>query len=227
MSDNENLHEMLNENTTTTFNEFVPSVVTRTDEAAMLKREFVAELAEASDGRTLEGLCVPYNQPADVADITPQGVRAYREMFVKGAFQRAVKAPFRVWLNFEHNEGFNNVLGSGVEFEERDDGLYGKLKIDEGPEGDKALRMYRQKILESLSVEFKPMTRDKKIDGVVVRDNVHLNAVALCRQGAYDGAKVLAVRQQEPVRFERPKDLPEDVVEKLRRHGIGRFKNTE
>lgn len=188
---------------------------TETAERPFFVREFAADLVE-SDGRTLEGLCVPYNTPTTVSDGGP----AYREMFVKGAFQRAVKAPNRVWLNFEHHQGMPNVLGSGVAFEERDDGLYGTLRIDDGADGEKALRLYRSRVLESLSVEFKQMGKPTIRDGVVVRDNVHLNAVALCRQGAYDNAKVLAVRT-EPVIDEAlmPLELPDSTIEVLKRIG--------
>lgn len=160
----------------------------------MLVRTFDASLAEEGDGRTLVGRCVPYNTVATVSDGGP----AYQEMFVKGAFSRATKAPNRVYLNFEHKPGISNVLGHGVEFDERDDGLYGKLRVDDGAEGEKALRLYRDGVLASLSVEFKPMAKPQVVDGVTVRSSVHLDAVALCRVGAYEEAKVLALRTGAP-----------------------------
>ena len=167
----------------------------------VLVRTFEVELEENTEGRTLDGLCVPYGVAAMVAD--PPDYMPYQEVFVKGAFARAVKAPNRVYLNFEHRDGISNVLGHGVTFEERDDGLYGSLEIDAGPDGDKALRMYRQRVLTSLSVEFKPMGKSPNIDGVVQRKNVHLDAVALCRIGAYPEAQVLAVRTDPLIQLAR------------------------
>lgn len=191
-------------------------------ERPVLRREFAAELSTRSDGRTIDALIVPYNVPTEVAD--PPDYRRYTEMFVKGAFARALKAPFRVWLNFEHKPGFQNVIGNGVTFEERDDGLYGELEIDEGQDGDKALRFVHKNILRSLSVEFKAMSRDlPNADGVVVRRSVHLDAVALCRRGAYDDAKVLAVREEPHLIVEealRPVDIPTEAIDRCRRLGI-------
>lgn len=172
----------------------------------LLRRTFDIELEASEDGRTLEGLCVPFDVPALVAD--PPDYEPYQELFVRGAFERATKAPHRVLLNFEHNEGITNVLGHGVSFDERDDGLYGSLEVDDGHDGDKALRLYRQGVLTSLSVQFKPMVKSKLIDGIVRRTSVHLDAVALCRMGSWPEAQVLAVRtepllpEQEPIPFD-------------------------
>lgn len=176
-----------------------------TEEPELLRRSFDATLTSEGDGRTLEGLCVPYNVPAQVDD----GQGPYKEMFVKGAFARAVKAPNRVFLNFEHKPGISNVLGHGLTFQERDDGLYGSLEIDDGEEGNKALRLYRQGILGGLSVEFKPMSMSRTVNGVVERNNVHLDAVALCRTGtgAYKEAQVLAVRTDSV-----EKEIPDTVM---------------
>ncbi len=181
-----------------------------------LRRSFDANLTEDSDGRTLEGLCVPYNVPTQVDD----GQGPYHEMFVKGAFGRAVKAPNRVYLNFEHKPGISNVLGHGVTFEERDDGLYGSLEIDPGPDGEKARRLYRQGVLSSLSVEFKPMSKPKNVDGVVRRTAVHLDAVALCRQGAYEGAKVLAIRDDPVIPLPQPVQFNPDLAAGLEALGF-------
>lgn len=156
----------------------------------LLRREFDIQLEESGDGRTLEGLCVPYN----VATVVDDGMGAYKEMFVQGAFARAVRAPFRVWLNFEHKPGISNVLGNGVKFEERPEGLYGVFELDQGSETEKAKRLHSAGVLSSLSVEFKPMERPKQIRGVVERRSVHLDAVALCRRGAYEEAKVTVIR---------------------------------
>ena len=180
----------------------------------LLKRTFNVELNPVDgDGRTIHALCVPYNQPTQVND----GHGPYTEVFRKGAFSRAVNVPNRVWLNFEHHPGFSNVIGNGVEFEERDDGLYGQLEVDMSAEGDKALRFVNKRVLTGMSVEFKPMTRDKPVNGVVERRNVHLDAVALCRVGAYKDAQVLAVRTPSVVPELQPHTFDPELAAKLAR----------
>ncbi len=180
----------------------------------LLKRTFNVEVAEvAGDGRTIHALCVPYGKPTLVDD----GYGPYKEVFVKGAFSRAVNVPNRVWLNFEHHPGFSNVIGNGVEFEERNDGLYGQLEVDESAEGDKALRFINRRVLTGMSVEFKPLSKDKPVDGVVTRKSVHLDAVALCRVGAYEDAQVLAVRSESVTPEQQPAPFDPELAEKLAR----------
>ncbi len=180
----------------------------------LLKRTFNIEVAEVDgDGRTIHALCVPYNKPTSVDD----GYGPYREQFVKGSFERAVNVPNRVWLNFEHHPGFSNVIGNGTQFEERDDGLYGQLEVDMSDEGDKALRFINTRVLTGMSVEFKPMSNDKPVNGLVTRRSVHLDAVALCRVGAYDDAKVLAVRTESVTEELRPAEFDPKLAELLAR----------
>ncbi len=176
----------------------------------LLKRTFNIEVAEI-EGRTLHSLIVPFNKPTWVDD----GMGRYREQFVMGAFDRAQNVPNRVWLNFEHHPGFSNVIGNGIVFEQRSDALYGDLEVDEGDEGDKALRFVNKRVLTGMSVEFKPMSKDASVDGVVTRKSVHLDAVALCRVGAYEDAKVLAVRTESVPQQERPKVFDADLMVKL------------
>ncbi len=180
----------------------------------MLKRTFNIEVAEVDgDGRTLHALVVPYNTPTTVND----GQGPYKEQFVMGAFERAVNVPNRVWLNFEHHPGLSNVVGNGIHFEERTDGLYGDLQIDEGSDGDKALRYVNKRVLTGMSVEFKPMSKDDPVHGVVTRRSVHLDAVALCRVGAYADAQVLAVRTESVTEDLKPHTFDPALLEKLAR----------
>lgn len=168
----------------------------------LLIRQFAVELEE-SDGRTLEGRVVPFGVAATVAD--PPDYRPYDEAFVRGAFAGALKAPNRVYLTFEHDmsphPALDNIIGHGVEFEERDDALYGRFRILDDRDGEKARLMIREKILGALSIEFKPLSKPRIVNGVVQRLKVHLDRVALVRQGAYPSAEVLALRhklEQEP-----------------------------
>lgn len=173
----------------------------------LLIREFPVELTEG-DGRTLEGRVVPYGVAARVAD--PPDFRPYEEMFVRGAFRGAVKAPNRVFLAFGHamdETNIRNIVGHGVEFEEHDDGLHGRFRILDDQDGEKARLLIREKILGSFSVEFKPLAVPKIVNGVVQRLKVHLDRVALVRQGAYPTAEVLALREAPVDDEQRPEAL--------------------
>jgi hypothetical protein len=156
-------------------------------------RSFNAELTEAEgDGRTILGRCVPYGEVADVED--EHG--PYREMFARGAFRRANKSPQHVLLDFEHQTDPLSVLGHGVEFIERDDGLYGTFRAINGPVGDQGLEMVRAGMLTGLSVRALVLGPGRKDGDVVVRTACHLDRVALCRQPAYAGAVVEALRSR-------------------------------
>lgn len=198
-----------------------PEVEATTEERPTLFRTFDVGL-EPGDGRTVEGLCVPYNVAATVAD--PPDFQPYEEMFVRGAFKGAAKAPNRVWLAFEHNmtgiPSIGPVLGHGVEFEERDDGLYGNFRVLEHTDGDKALTLIREKVLPAMSIEFEPLGKPRIVDGIVQRTKVHLDRVALVRQGAYPQAQVLAVRaaaaREELGKYER-EQVDQKLVDRLAR----------
>lgn len=181
----------------------------------LLVRRFEEFHVREGDGRTLDGLCVPYDIPATVAD--PPSYQPYQEMFVKGAFARAVKAPNRVLVDFEHRTGIGNVLGHGIQFEERADGLYGTLRISEHADGDKALALVRNKVLAGLSVGFKAL-KSRRVDGIVQRLVVHLDRIALVREGSWEQAQVLAVRSA-PV-LPRAEKINPGLAEDLRHFGI-------
>lgn len=166
------------------------------DERPLLVRTFEA-IEVAADGRNLEILCVPFNTPARVAD--PPDFVPYDEEFLFGSMAGATKAPHRVLLDFEHQTSMSGVLGHAQELEERDDALYGRFRVTEHPDGDKALSLVREKVLTGASVMFKPLRSVRSAAGVVQRVKVHLDRLSLCRVGAYEAAQVLAVRSQDVI----------------------------
>lgn len=158
------------------------------DNRQIIVRSFTAQLTE-SDGRTIAGRCVPYGEVATVDD----GDGAYQEMFARGAFRRAVKAPHKVILDFEHREGILDVVGHGVELVERDDGLHGVFRPAGAP-GEQALELIQAGVLTGMSVRALVLGPGRRQDGVLVRTACHLDRVALCRQPAYAGAVIEALR---------------------------------
>lgn len=155
------------------------------------------ELTEiATDGRNVEMLCAPFEVPATVVDPPPIGDgRPYEEDFARGAFAGAIKAPNRVLLEFEHwTPGLSGVIGHGAHLQERDDALYGRFRVLKGSDGDKALELIDAMVARAASVFFSPIKSARQSSGVMRRLKVHLDRVALCREGAYPQAQVLAVR---------------------------------
>ncbi len=189
----------------------VETEVLAPDDRPTLTRTFEA-IEMGADGRNLEILCVPFNTPTRVSD--SKDTPPYVEEFLPGAFDGASKAPNRVWLDFEHQVAINGLLGHGTEFEERADALYGRFRVTEHPDGDKALALIRDRVLTGASVMFQPLRSLRTPEGVVQRAKVHLDRVALCRIGAYAEAQVLAVRQKS-VLFERVPELNEERLKAL------------
>ena len=170
-------------------------VETPVDERYPHARTF-AGLEIAADGRNVEMLCVPFDVPAVVADPPPYGDgRPYEEEFARGAFAKAAKAPHTTYLEFEHwAPGMTGIVGHAQALEERTDALYGRFRVLGGQDGDKALELIHAGVLRAASVFFQSVRHARTVSGGVRRLHVKLDRVALCREGSYPGAGVIAVR---------------------------------
>ena len=166
----------------------------------LLRRTFNAD-ASVGDGRTIDLRVVPYGEPTEVDD----GEGPYMEQFERGAFDGQTEFAHRVYLNFQHEKGIRSVVGKGVMLESRDDALYGTFRALPDADGDKALTLVNEGVLTGASVEFKPQQSVRSVTGIVQRVKAHLDAVALCRVGAYASAGVLAVREED--------DQPEQILD--------------
>jgi len=148
---------------------------------------------EVGDGRTVVGLCVPFDRVATVAD--GDGGLPYQEVIRRGAFRKAMKAPNRVSLNREHRETLVDEFGYGVEFDESGDGLVGTFRVYDGNIGDHALSILRSGAITGLSISAALHPQGTRIvDGVVERRILILRHVALTSSPAYDGAEIMALR---------------------------------
>jgi uncharacterized protein len=145
------------------------------------------------DGRTIVGLCVPFNKPAIVTD----GDGYYQEQFVPGAFTRAIQVPHRVNIRLSHSPDRIVRAGRGAAFREEAEGLVGEFVADETPVGDALLARARSGEPVPLSIGHVPLRTEKRA-GVVTRVSVHLDHVAATEERAqYPDARVLAVRAEE------------------------------
>lgn len=192
----------------------------------LLKREFAAE-ASVGDGRTIDLRMVPYDEAALVDD----GDGPYHEEFAPGAFDGQTEHAHRVYMNFQHEKGIRSVVGKGVTLESRPDALYGSFRAFEDADGDKALLLVREGVLTGASIEFMPKKGGsiRTAAGVVRRIKAHLDAVALCRVGAYAGAGVIGTRGKDVDDEDEhhildatliPAPIDPERVERLRAQGI-------
>lgn len=184
----------------------------------LLTRSFEVPLEEG-DGRTVVARIVPYNEVAMVAD--PPQFTPYREAFLPGSVTNAENR-VDAFVNVNHEQGFDKVIGFARSelLEDRQDGCWATLRVLPGAVGDKALELVREGVLGALSLEFKSL-RQRRVDGVVERIRVHVNAVSLVRRGAYPSAQVMAVR--EDVVLADPDTLPvldPQVAERLAGYGV-------
>ena len=158
----------------------------------VIRRTFPAELLPSGDGRTLDLRVIPYNTIARVKD---PGGPAYEEEWLPGAFDKQLNAANRVLVNFEHEQGFSNVVGRGAAFADSPAALDLTARVLQGPDGDKALELVNEGVLTGVSLEAIPLKSIRTADGVVQRVKARLVNIALCRFPAFDGAGVLAVRE--------------------------------
>ena len=164
----------------------------------LLYRTFPLEAAEigGDDGRTVEGLAVPFNRETPVVDRRPDGrVVRYRERFIIGAFDRAEAVPHRVTFVYGHSDSFAERLGHAETITQRADGLFIRFRLD--PSRAESARDALATSHGALSIGFASIIprRDSEEDGsLVTREAVHLMHVAAVPAGAYPDALVTSVR---------------------------------
>ena len=159
-------------------------------------RDVGSNLTLAADEGYAEGIVVPYGEVAKITEARPGGIITYDEVFMRGAFERAMRAPDRVTLNYTHEENLGNRLGFGVQFEDREEGLWGRFKLDRS-----RIEIARDVLSTShkgFSVSFLsvvPKAHTERHGTLVQRRSVHLVHVAAVSTPAYASAGVLALRE--------------------------------
>ena len=200
-------------------------IETEQPQDGLIRREFAADLTPG-DGRTVDCRIVPYGERIEHNDGlggVPKGM-PYTEEWAAGAFSHQLKAANRVLANVEHEEGLRGIVGHGIALIERHDGLYGSFKFHDNPDGDKALMLVKEGVLDTVSLEADSRKSIRTREGVVLRVKARLRNVAFARFGAYDGAAVLAVREaaiiEELPEELQPFEMDSETVERCRRLGI-------
>jgi HK97 family phage prohead protease len=196
---------------------------TEAPERALLVREFAAaDLAVT--GRTVDVRLVPFGEVARVAD--PPSWESYDEEWMPGVFDHQLNAASRIHARYGHSQHAIDVVGHGIALRSEPDGYHLSTKIHATPQGDTALELLRDGGLPAVSLEARPVKSRRTTGGVVQRLKANLAGFAFCRQGAFAGAQVLAIREHEIIEeVELPKelqplDIDPDLVERCRRLGI-------
>lgn len=162
----------------------------------ILERVAPAELTIRGDGRTVYGLAVPFDREATVND----GVGPYREVFRMGSFARTLKgagAAERVKFYTVHGHRQNRLpIGKALSLREDPAGLVGEFYVSATRDGDEALELVRDGVLDSFSVGFSKVRERADKSGLVERLEVKLREVSLVAHPAYEGALVAGVRHQ-------------------------------
>lgn len=158
-----------------------------------LTRSFTPELeirsaAKGGDGRTIEGIAVPYFRPQRIdAHLT--------EQFARGAFNHQIGAPNRVKFSREHLDLGGVLIGKAIELRDDAAGLWGAWRISRTPVGDESLELAKDGVLDELSIGFHERQNKREPDGTITRVTANLVETALVLNGAYKrGALVSAVR---------------------------------
>jgi HK97 family phage prohead protease len=161
-----------------------------------LSRSFAPELeirsaAKGGDGRTVEGICVPYDRPQRIDSTLV-------EQFARGAFAAQVNAAHRVKFSRDHMAYGGTLIGKAVELREDASGLWGAFRVSATPTGEETLELLRDGVLDELSVGFMTRQDRREADGTITRVKAHLAEVSVVLQGAYGrGALVSAVREAQ------------------------------
>lgn len=152
-------------------------------------RTFTPELEVRSDGdgRTVEGIAVPYDREQRIDD-------SLTEVFVRGAFDHQLRAMHRVPFFRDHQPHGGVQIGRTVAAHDDAAGLFWRGRVDKSTAGDAALDLIKSGKLRDLSVGFTApeFPQYRRESGAVERRKANLTEVATVPKGAYGAGAVIA-----------------------------------
>jgi HK97 family phage prohead protease len=168
-------------------------------ERVVAVRRLETQITADGDGRTVSFRIAPFGEIARSADGLgglPRG-QIYKEELMPGLYDKQLKAANRILLNFEHQQGMAGIVGHGLSLRQERDGYHADFKLHKTPDGDKALLLAQEGVLGAASVESYWLKSIRSASGIVQRVKAHLEAVAMCREGAYPSALLTGLRSDE------------------------------
>jgi uncharacterized protein len=189
----------------------------------MFNRAYTADLEvrSGSDGRTVHGIAVPFDSPTTVDD----GWGVYEETFRMGAFKKTLReqrlpdGSSKVKFLANHDRIGRFPLGRATLLEEQSVGLYGEFRVSKTPDGDAALELIRDGVIDAFSVGFQPVKEREDMTAIppkVERLEVKLPEVSGVAFPAYAGALIAGVRSQTGMTFPTRQQL-EELLEMFER----------
>jgi uncharacterized protein len=157
--------------------------------ADMVRATFAAVELRVPDTaeRVVEGIVVPWGETSFLTP-DPKG-----ERFMPGSLTRTVtdRPKVKLFINHRHDE----AVGKAVAWRPDDErGLWGSFHVPVSEAGDRVLAAVRDELLDAFSVGFRPIRVRRAADGAREVLEAALHEVSIAPVGAYDGAKVLAMR---------------------------------
>ncbi|GGG01792.1 hypothetical protein GCM10007304_14750 [Rhodococcoides trifolii] len=146
-----------------------------------------------SDGRTVVGICAPFDQPADIAE---HGFR-FTETIRRGSFTKTIaERGDRVKFLAQH-DARSMPLGRATLLREDAAGLYGEFRVSKTQAGDEVLELINDGALDALSVGMRVIaetwTSNRSARSIT---EIALAEVSAVNFGAYSGAVILGTRSQ-------------------------------
>jgi HK97 family phage prohead protease len=154
--------------------------------------------------RTIELVVMPYEEET----LVEHKGRMIREVIARGAFDGIQRRANRIKVNRDHQE--SKVVGRAVAIHpSREEGLVAELKISNTPLGDETLTLADDGVLDA-SAGYLPMPGGEKW---LTRSSVRilkgwLGHIAMVAEPAYEGARVLAVRNADERKAGEPTPTP-------------------
>lgn len=158
----------------------------------------IFELREAAverlqSERLMTAVVVPYGETS-MSTPYPDGERFTRGAFTRNLTELAAKGR-RIKLFRGHDH--SRALGFAERWDFDDPrGLVGDFRIAETPQGDEAIREVELGLLDQVSVGFQALSTRRGLKGVREVMQARMLETSLTGLGAYDGAVVVAMREQ-------------------------------
>lgn len=158
--------------------------------------DLILRVSDEEDGRTIEGMILPWDKPTYVSRPMP-GYESYR----RGALDRSLNESTRpIPLMLRHSDDPAAVL---VSHENRDDGHHAVFRALDTTTGRDALELIRSGLYTGLSVggaAVPQRTTIKRAAGgktLIERAEIKLDHVALVREPAFEDARVTVLRAED------------------------------
>lgn len=158
--------------------------------------DLILRVSDEDDGRTIEGVVLPWDRPTYVSKPMP-GYEVYK----RGALDRSLNESTRpIPLMLRHTEDPAAVL---VSHENREDGHHAVFRALDTTTGRDALELIRSNVYTGLSIgasSIPARTTIRRAAGgktIIERAEVRLDHIALVRVAAFEDARVTVLRSDE------------------------------